>query len=121
MAGDKSGNYLRGQYNHVDDFVWLRSFHSGLLCVRGALLSKKFAKSPLGMPRNLGLRRTRYVDGNVGGFGRSWDFALQVICFSPLDMHLSNSAKSFPDHPDPASELSFFNICLVFPYARLFQ
>ena len=79
VVGDKSENYLRGQYNHVGDCVWLRSFHSGLLCIRGALLSKKIAKSPLGMPRNLGLRRTRYVDGNVGGFGSHWFFALKVI------------------------------------------
>ena len=107
VAGDKSGNYLRGQYNHVGDCVWLRSFHSGLLCLRGALLSKKIAKSPLGMPRNLGLRRTRYVDGNVGGFGRSWVFTLVVIVFSRLNMLLTSYAKTSLGHHDPASVLSF--------------
>ena len=77
--GEKSESYLRGQYNHVGDCVWLRSFHSVLLCVQGVRLTKIFAKSTLEMVRNLGLRRTRYVDGNTGGFGSHRVFTLKVI------------------------------------------
>ncbi len=71
------------------------------------------------MPRNSGLCLTRYVLRNEGGFGMTWVFALIVIWVSRLDVLLYNSAKNFPDQPDPALELYFFNICLFLPVLEL--
>ncbi len=82
-------------------------------------MTKIFDKSPLGMPRNSGLRRTRYVGGKVAGFGNHWVFALKVTRVSHLNALLSNYAKTFPDHPNPASGLAFLTFPLFFCFRAL--